>query len=102
MFLLILAQKSFHKVENLVVIIDLFAFKCFFLHDLCSLQSKIRGRDMKKLNLLKLSSFIGACIFALGMAIGNSTTVVADAEKDDPTCNGANIQCASHLPDYLP
>ncbi|MEX0610270.1 MAG: hypothetical protein WD158_12605 [Balneolaceae bacterium] len=57
---------------------------------------------MKKLNLLKLSSFIGACIFALGMAIGNSTTVVADAEKDDPTCNGANIQCASHLPDYLP
>lgn len=58
---------------------------------------------MKKNTLIKLTSLLGAFLFALGMMIGNSSTVVANS--DDPTsvsCKGSSIQCVSHLPGRLP
>lgn len=56
---------------------------------------------MKKNKLIKLSGIIGAFLFAVGMMIDNSTTVIANdgAEGFNPECNGSGIQCVSHLPE---
>ena len=55
---------------------------------------------MKGLILIKATSIVGAFMFALGMMMSNSTAVVADGGETISSngCNGAGIQCVSHLP----
>tara|TARA_R110000868_G_scaffold238206_1_gene492711 strand:+ start:115 stop:294 length:180 start_codon:yes stop_codon:yes gene_type:complete len=59
---------------------------------------------MKGLKLIKVTSMVGAFMFALGMLMSNSTSVVADGGDTvgTPGCNGSGIQCVSHLPERLP
>ncbi|MEO9887617.1 MAG: hypothetical protein ABJR05_05000 [Balneola sp.] len=59
---------------------------------------------MKGLKLIKVTSMVGAFMFALGMLMSNSTSVVADGGDPvgNPGCNGSGIQCVSHLPERFP